>query len=189
MEIWDLGFGIWAAAMPLGQVNFSELGAEEPTAGEESLAGVKALTAKLKLQTRRPSYLEWEARVRGQPWGRPTPRGAKGTSGQPRAEQDGSVCGFPGMEEALEWLRTELVSNAEGHGGMVPDPTREPLGLLLLQLGALLLHQHGHWLWGFARCCSSDLLSCPELWVVALYLSPLPAALCRQQQLHGCKLT
>ncbi|XP_001234111.1 protein FAM167B isoform X1 [Gallus gallus] len=94
--------------MPLGQVKFSELGAEEPAAGEESLAGVKALTAKLKLQTRRPSYLEWEARVRGQPWGRPTPRGAKGTSGHPRAEQDGSVCGFPGMEEALEWLRTEL---------------------------------------------------------------------------------
>uniref|UniRef100_A0A8C2SMN9 Family with sequence similarity 167 member B n=1 Tax=Coturnix japonica TaxID=93934 RepID=A0A8C2SMN9_COTJA len=94
--------------MALGQVNFSELGAEEPAAGEESLAGVKALTAKLKLQTRRPSYLEWEARVRGQPWGSPTPRGAKGTSGQPGAERDGSVCGFPGMEEALQWLRMEL---------------------------------------------------------------------------------
>lgn len=145
--------------MPLGQVKFSELGAEEPAAGEESLAGVKALTAKLKLQTRRPSYLEWEARVRGQPWGRPTPRGAKGTSGHPRAEQDGSVCGFPGMEEALEWLRTELVSNAEGHGGTVPDPTREPPVLLPLQLGALLLHQHSHSLGGFARLCHPALPS------------------------------
>ncbi|XP_065600773.1 protein FAM167B isoform X1 [Cyrtonyx montezumae] len=94
--------------MPLDQLKFAELGAEEPAAGEESLAGVKALTAKLKLQTRRPSYLEWEARVRGQPWGRRTPTAVEGTSGHPRAEQDGSICGFPSMEEALEWLKTEL---------------------------------------------------------------------------------
>uniref|UniRef100_A0A8B9VMF3 Family with sequence similarity 167 member B n=1 Tax=Anas zonorhyncha TaxID=75864 RepID=A0A8B9VMF3_9AVES len=84
--------------MALGQLRFSELGAEEPPMGEESLEGLKALTAKLKLQTRRPSYLEWEARVRGQPWGSRTPGGRDG----------GGVCGFPTVGEALEWLRTEL---------------------------------------------------------------------------------
>uniref|UniRef100_A0A8B9T1F3 Family with sequence similarity 167 member B n=1 Tax=Anas platyrhynchos TaxID=8839 RepID=A0A8B9T1F3_ANAPL len=84
--------------MALGQLRFSELGAEEPPMGEESLEGLKALTAKLKLQTRRPSYLEWEARVRGQPWGSRTPGGRDG----------GGVCGFPTLGEALEWLRTEL---------------------------------------------------------------------------------
>lgn len=77
--------------------------------GEESLEGLKALTAKLKLQTRRPSYLEWEARVRGQPWGSRTPGGAEGTPGNPKGERDGvGVCGFPTVGEALEWLRTEL---------------------------------------------------------------------------------
>ncbi|KAM9175733.1 protein FAM167B [Mergus octosetaceus] len=94
--------------MALGQLRFSELGAEEPPMGEESLAGLKALTAKLKLQTRRPSYLEWEARVRGQPWGSRAPGGAEGTPGNPRGERDGGVCGFPTVGEALEWLRTEL---------------------------------------------------------------------------------
>ncbi|XP_068513936.1 protein FAM167B isoform X1 [Anas acuta] len=95
--------------MALGQLRFSELGAEEPPMGEESLEGLKALTAKLKLQTRRPSYLEWEARVRGQPWGSRTPGGAEGTPGNPRGERDGGgVCGFPTVGEALEWLRTEL---------------------------------------------------------------------------------
>ncbi|NXK53567.1 F167A protein, partial [Chauna torquata] len=96
------------AAMPLGQLKFAELGAEEPAAGEESLAGLKALTAKLKLQTRRPSYLEWEARVRGRPWGGRAPSGAEGTPERPGGERDGGVCGFPSVEAALEWLRTEL---------------------------------------------------------------------------------
>lgn len=104
--------------MALGQLRFSELGAEEPPMGEESLEGLKALTAKLKLQTRRPSYLEWEARVRGQPWGSRTPGGAEGTPGNPKGERDGvGVCGFPTVGEALEWLRTELVSRGWGVRG------------------------------------------------------------------------
>ncbi|XP_061870412.1 protein FAM167B [Colius striatus] len=100
--------------MPLGQLKFQELGAEEPSweeEEEESLASVKALTAKLKLQTRRPSYLEWEARVRGQPWGSRTPGGTRGAEqgpGHPEDERDGGICGFATMEAALEWLRTEL---------------------------------------------------------------------------------
>ncbi|NWU46112.1 F167A protein, partial [Hylia prasina] len=91
-------------AMALSQLKFTALGEEEPTCEEESLASVKALTAKLRLQTRRPSYLEWEARVRGQRWGARSPGG----SGHPEERQDGGVCGFASLEAALEWLRTEL---------------------------------------------------------------------------------
>lgn len=101
------------ATMSFGQLKFKELGEEEPTWEEESLDSVKALTAKLKLQTRRPSYLEWEARVRGQPWHSRTPGGAlevKPAPGHPEDKWDGGICGFATMEAALEWLRTELVS-------------------------------------------------------------------------------
>ncbi|NXI90219.1 F167A protein, partial [Psophia crepitans] len=99
------------AAMPFGQLKFKELGEEEPPWEEASLASVKALTAKLKLQTRRPSYLEWEARVRGQPWCSQPPAEARDPElgpGHPEDEWDGGVCGFATMESALEWLRTEL---------------------------------------------------------------------------------
>ncbi|NXE04307.1 F167A protein, partial [Lophotis ruficrista] len=99
------------ATMPWGELNFKELGEEEPTREEESLDGVKALTAKLKLQTRRPSYLEWEARVRGQPWHSRTPGGARGAEQGPGCHEDrwdGGICGFATVEAALEWLRTEL---------------------------------------------------------------------------------
>ncbi|NXI18856.1 F167A protein, partial [Irena cyanogastra] len=93
-------------AMAFGQLKFKELGEEEPTWEEENLESVKALAAKLKLQTRRPSYLEWQARVRGQRWG--TPGDTRGTEQSPRQQQDGGVCGFATVEAALEWLRTEL---------------------------------------------------------------------------------
>ncbi|XP_030320176.1 protein FAM167B isoform X1 [Calypte anna] len=99
--------------MPLDQLKFKELGEEEPTWEEESLDSLKALTAKLKLQTRRPSYLEWEARVQGQPWRSRTPGGADQGPGD---EWDGGICGFATMEAALEWLRTEL-----SQVGLCPD--------------------------------------------------------------------
>ncbi|NWH84727.1 F167A protein, partial [Aegithalos caudatus] len=97
--------------MALSQLKFKELGEEEPTWEEENLDSLKALAAKLKLQTRRPSYLEWEARVRGQRWGARGPGGTCGAQrgrGHPEEQQDGGVCGFATVEEALEWLRTEL---------------------------------------------------------------------------------
>ncbi|XP_066191453.1 protein FAM167B [Sylvia atricapilla] len=102
--------------MAFRQLEFKELGEEEPTWEEENLDSVKALTAKLKLQTRRPSYLEWEARVRGQRWGTPgDPRGAQRSPEERRDGDDGDdgdggggVCGFATVEAALEWLRTEL---------------------------------------------------------------------------------
>ncbi|XP_061305732.1 protein FAM167B [Pezoporus flaviventris] len=97
--------------MALEQLKFKELGEEEAAWKEESLDSVKALAAKLKLQTRRPSYLEWEARVRGQPWHAQTPggtRGAQKSMGHHEDQHDGGICGFATMEAALEWLRMEL---------------------------------------------------------------------------------
>ncbi|NXI30437.1 F167A protein, partial [Sterrhoptilus dennistouni] len=97
--------------MAFSQLKFKELGEEEPTWEEENLDSVKALTAKLKLQTRRPSYLEWEARVRGQRWGTPGDTcGAQRSRGHPQEQRDddGGVGGFATVEAALEWLRTEL---------------------------------------------------------------------------------
>ncbi|XP_005353243.1 protein FAM167B isoform X1 [Microtus ochrogaster] len=67
---------------------------------EESLDSVKALTAKLQLQTRRPSYLEWTARVQSRAWCRAQAR--------PEPERPGAICGFDSMDSALEWLRSEL---------------------------------------------------------------------------------
>ncbi|XP_030360395.1 protein FAM167B isoform X1 [Strigops habroptila] len=97
--------------MPLEQLKFKELGEEEPAWEEDSLDSVKALTAKLKLQTRRPSYLEWETRVRRQPWCTQTPGGtrqAQQSIGHPEDQRDGGICGFATMEAVLEWLRMEL---------------------------------------------------------------------------------
>ncbi|NXP28056.1 F167A protein, partial [Scytalopus superciliaris] len=102
---------VLGATMAFSQLKFKELGEEEPTWEEENLDSVKALTAKLKLQTRRPSYLEWEARVRGQRWGTRTPGGARRAEqdpGHPEDRQGGGICGFATMEAALEWLRMEL---------------------------------------------------------------------------------
>ncbi|NXD31289.1 F167A protein, partial [Spelaeornis formosus] len=97
-------------SMAFSQLQFKELGEEEPSGEEENLESVKALAAKLKLQTRRPSYLEWEARVRGQRWGSGGTRGAQQSPGQPHEQQSGGVGGFATLQAALEWLRTELRS-------------------------------------------------------------------------------
>lgn len=166
--------------MALGQLRFSELGAEEPPMGEESLEGLKALAAKLKLQTRRPSYLEWEARVRGQPWGSRTPGGAEGTLGNPKGERDGGgVCGFPTVGEALEWLRTELVSSGWGARGARggAQPWQGGLQLAAPQL-CPFFYQHGRWTGIFARCLGL----CPvPKWSPCAW-HPRPAALLG----HGC---
>uniref|UniRef100_A0A667ZX64 Family with sequence similarity 167 member B n=1 Tax=Myripristis murdjan TaxID=586833 RepID=A0A667ZX64_9TELE len=64
-------------------------------ADTEDLDSVKALTEKLKLQTRRPSYFEWQERLQSGPW------------------KEGSlvvrnICGFDTIDDALEFLRKEL---------------------------------------------------------------------------------
>uniref|UniRef100_A0A8D0T6R8 Family with sequence similarity 167 member B n=1 Tax=Sus scrofa TaxID=9823 RepID=A0A8D0T6R8_PIG len=87
--------------MSLGPLKFQAVGEEdEEDEEEESLDSVKALTAKLQLQTRRPSYLEWSARVQSQAW--------RKAQARPGPEGPGAICGFDSMESALEWLRQEL---------------------------------------------------------------------------------
>ncbi|XP_014936105.1 protein FAM167B [Panthera pardus] len=87
--------------MSLGPLKFQAVGEENEEDEEgESLDSVKALTAKLQLQTRRPSYLEWTARVQSQAWHRTQPRPALGGPG--------TLCGFDSMDSALDWLRQEL---------------------------------------------------------------------------------
>uniref|UniRef100_K7G3A9 Family with sequence similarity 167 member B n=1 Tax=Pelodiscus sinensis TaxID=13735 RepID=K7G3A9_PELSI len=101
--------------MSFSHLKFKELGEEEANADKETLDSVKALTAKLKLQTRRPSYLEWTARVQSPSW---RSGGKEGSIGLLKEEQGGegnpadapsrSICGFGTMEDALAWLRKEL---------------------------------------------------------------------------------
>ncbi|XP_006895023.1 PREDICTED: protein FAM167B [Elephantulus edwardii] len=87
--------------MSLGSLKFQAVGEEdEEIEEEESLDSLKALTAKLQLQTRRPSYLEWTARVQSQSWRRAQAR--------PETGGPGAICGFDSMNSALEWLRQEL---------------------------------------------------------------------------------
>lgn len=95
------------------QMDFQEFGSESSEGDAEDLDNLKALTEKLKLQTRRPSYLEWQERLQGRPW---TANGLD--SGQivsiPRRNEDadvveGNICGFDTIDDALEHLRKELV--------------------------------------------------------------------------------
>ncbi|XP_072465979.1 protein FAM167B [Notamacropus eugenii] len=83
--------------MSLGSLAFGALGEEE-----ETLDNLKALTAKLNLQTRRPSYLEWTARVQSQAWHRDQARA------ELREPESGAICGFHTLDDALQWLREEL---------------------------------------------------------------------------------
>ncbi|XP_019787946.1 protein FAM167A [Tursiops truncatus] len=115
---------------------------EDAASGEEGPAGaalppddhlrsLKALTEKLRLETRRPSYLEWQARLEEQTWPFPRPVAGQracveeGPPGPPEAprrhpqphgmasQDDGAPCtgrleGFESIDEAIAWLRKEL---------------------------------------------------------------------------------
>ncbi|XP_071327422.1 protein FAM167B [Trachinotus anak] len=85
----------------------------------EDLDSVKALTEKLKLQTRRPSYLEWQERVQSRPWQESCSADGPGSGGQVvsmpailRNENSEvvvrNICGFDTIDDALEFLRKEL---------------------------------------------------------------------------------
>uniref|UniRef100_A0A672NLW1 Family with sequence similarity 167 member B n=1 Tax=Sinocyclocheilus grahami TaxID=75366 RepID=A0A672NLW1_SINGR len=67
----------------------------------EDLDSVKALTEKLKLQTRRPSYLEWKELLQARPWTDATHTSNVSSPGS-------NICGFDTIDDALEWLRNEL---------------------------------------------------------------------------------
>lgn len=124
------------------RMSVPQIQVEEVVVGEEGPAGtaplpddhlrsLKALTEKLRLETRRPSYLEWQARLEEQAWHFPRPAAAQGeceegqpslSTKQPRphpppkenANQDvvtrstGKLEGFENIDEAIAWLRKEL---------------------------------------------------------------------------------
>lgn len=125
--------------MSVPQIQVEEVvGGEEEPAGaalppDDHLRSLKALTEKLRLETRRPSYLEWQARLEEQTWPFPRSPAEQGECGEedpssPRREprrhsppngsgpQDtgpqptGKLEGFESIDEAIAWLRKELVS-------------------------------------------------------------------------------
>lgn len=110
-------------------MDFKELGGDDSSEGDnEDLDSVKALTEKLKLQTRRPSYFEWQESLQSGPW----KEGANCTGESPDAvalddvkvpemlSRENSdlavrnICGFETIDDALEFIRKELVSYCIG---------------------------------------------------------------------------
>lgn len=97
-------------------MDFKEFGVESSEGDQEDLDSLKALTEKLKLQTRRPSYLEWQERLQSGPWSGGYPAGqavpaAAAPRGQGAELEVRNICGFDTMDDALEFLRKELVSH------------------------------------------------------------------------------
>lgn len=96
-------------------MEFKEFGDESSQGDTEDLDNVKALTEKLKLQTRRPSYLEWQERVQSRPWTDGVESAGRAVPADQRDEEPDSrtvrnFCGFNNIDDALEFLRKELVS-------------------------------------------------------------------------------
>ncbi|XP_008282433.1 protein FAM167A [Stegastes partitus] len=96
-----------------------EFGDESSEGDTEDLDSLKALTEKLKLQTRRPSYLEWQERVQSGPWKGRNSAESSASEGQVvsmpallRNEKSElvvrNICGFETIDDALEFLRKEL---------------------------------------------------------------------------------
>uniref|UniRef100_A0A2I2YC74 Family with sequence similarity 167 member A n=1 Tax=Gorilla gorilla gorilla TaxID=9595 RepID=A0A2I2YC74_GORGO len=133
--------------MSVPQIHVEEVGAEEGAGAaappDDHLRSLKALTEKLRLETRRPSYLEWQARLEEQTWPFPRPaaepqasleegeRGgqepllplrepgqhppsARSASQGARPLSTGKLEGFQSIDEAIAWLRKELMSKSRG---------------------------------------------------------------------------
>ncbi|XP_071397440.1 protein FAM167A [Centroberyx affinis] len=102
--------------------------AEKEDAGlatDDHLMTLKALTEKLRLETRRPSYLEWKARLEAESFG-DSGIGKDQVQVEPEGKQvppketvvnagviqcklpSGVLKGFGNIDEALNWLRKEL---------------------------------------------------------------------------------
>ncbi|CAJ0926973.1 unnamed protein product [Ranitomeya imitator] len=97
--------------MSFSPVIFSELCEDEESDISPDLESVKALAARLKLQTRRPSYQEWTQRVQARPWAKNrSVVQEKPSSSQEKSTPKNSICGFSSIDEALQWLRKELVT-------------------------------------------------------------------------------
>lgn len=97
-------------------MDFKEFGGESSEGDAEDLDSVKALAEKLKLQTRRPSYLEWQERVQSRPWADNLDSAEPVVSIPATQRNEASevvvrnICGFDTIDDALEFLRKELVS-------------------------------------------------------------------------------
>ncbi|CAB1454847.1 unnamed protein product [Pleuronectes platessa] len=106
-------------------VGVSECGSDEDQPADDHLLSLKALTEKLRLETRRPSYLEWQARLEAdtfkesgtgqnpivkEPEGKPaeTKEGAVNPDVVQCKPASGVLKGFGNIDEALSWLRREL---------------------------------------------------------------------------------
>ncbi|XP_041830957.1 protein FAM167A isoform X2 [Melanotaenia boesemani] len=93
---------------------------------DDHLVTLKALTEKLRLETRRPSYLEWKARLEKESFKESgnakypihvEPEGKRLTHKQTATNSDeiqqklpsGLLKGFENIDEALTWLRRELM--------------------------------------------------------------------------------
>lgn len=136
--------------MSVPQIQVEEVGEKDRPAGaavppDDHLLSLKALTEKLRLETRRPSYLEWQARLEEQTWPFPRPAAQQEASleqgacggGEPlmplkeprellpparsagrgdRPLTTGKLEGFQSIDEAIAWLRKELVSGCPPRG-------------------------------------------------------------------------
>lgn len=102
-------------------MDFKNFGEQSSEGDTKDLDSVKALTEKLKLQTRRPSYLEWQERVQSRSWKENYSADSVSPGGQVvsmpailRNENSElvvrNICGFDTIDDALEFLRKELVS-------------------------------------------------------------------------------
>lgn len=117
-------------ASSIPQINIEDCDGLE-VAPDDHLRNLKALTEKLRLETRRPSYLEWKERVEAQSCrGSAVPERSSelenGAGLMPSATPlrnihdsqvtagngliSKSLGGFDNIDEALVWLRKELVS-------------------------------------------------------------------------------
>lgn len=93
---------------------------------DDHLMTLKALTEKLRLETRRPSYLEWKAQLEGESFRdsgirkgpiQVEPEGKRIKLEETVVKSDVIQCklpssvlkGFRNIDEALNWLRRELV--------------------------------------------------------------------------------
>ena len=112
-----------APQIVVNRPNGLDEGVDLPT--DDHLMTLKALTEKLRLETRRPSYQEWKARLEaecleqtGKHQIHVEPEGKLATNKETAANSDeiqrklpsAVLKGFENIDEALTWLRRELVS-------------------------------------------------------------------------------
>lgn len=158
--------------MSVPQIRVEEAGEDEGLGGaaappDDHLRSLKALTEKLRLETRRPSYLEWQARLEEQTWPFPRPATEEVSSEQAQCEagepllarrepgghspppgsasqgdrplSTGKLEGFQSIDEAIAWLRKELVSDCP-----LPVPSKEDMLCSLCLHLPLPLHSSFH---------------------------------------------